>query len=183
MFGRSAWHQQAAAVRAAVRQESWDGRWFADQSVRDEDGLLQRTAVRSETCQYHAFWFGIADPTQDGELWARLRDDWGPLGEGHRLCWGQAVGAWDDRYAAWRPGQTPPTELIPTNLFYGGMLRFELLARYGDTERLVRELKHVFLPQARQGGTLWEHFDHSNSCNHGFASRVCSLLDARYTCQ
>ena len=62
--------------------------------------------------------------------------------------------------------------------FYGAMLRWELLLRYHETDRLLKELTQALLPQARLTGTLWEHFDATGSCNHGFTSRVCSLLTA-----
>jgi alpha-L-rhamnosidase len=175
LFGVEAWRQQAAAVRAAVRRESWDGRWFADQSVRVH-GALQRTAGRSETCQYHAFRFGIADPRQDAGLWGRLLSNWGPLGTAHALCWSGQRPTWLERYAPWADGSEPPSELVPANLFYGGMLRLELLARYGEANRLVSEIRAVFGPQAELGGALWEHFGSENSCCHGFASRVAEHL-------
>ena len=56
------------------------------------------------------------------------------------------------------------------------MLRFELLARYREEERLVTEIKAFFGPQAKLGGTLWEHFVPTGSCDHGFASRVAEHL-------
>ncbi len=177
LFGHTRWHQEAVAVRTAVRQESWDGRWFADQSVR-EQGRLRRSPGRSETCQYHAFFFNLADPVRDCALWQRLCTDWGPLGEAHQCCWGPPATAGSDRYARWRSEDAPATELIPVNLFYGAMLRWELLLRYHETDRLLKELTQALLPQARLTGTLWEHFDATGSCNHGFTSRVCSLLTA-----
>jgi alpha-L-rhamnosidase len=175
LFGCEEWARQAAGIRDAVRRESWDGRWFADQSVR-VDGALQRTAGRTETCQYHAFRFGIADPQRDAGLWQRLLTEYGPFGEAHKRCWSSPVAQWNHRYAPWDEGATWPTELIPANLFYGGMLRLELLARYGEQDRLLREIKAIFGPQAELGGTLWEGFDSACSCSHGFASRVAEQI-------
>jgi alpha-L-rhamnosidase len=174
LYGCHDWRQQATAVRAAARRESWDGRWFADQSVRVE-GRLQKTAMRSETCQYHALTFGVADAARDADLWRRLRDHWGPL-RGAHMVWSHAANGWERRYG---PGVTPrpdDTELIPANLFYGCMLRFELLARHGESARLLAEIRHVFGPQAKRDGTLWEHLDSHASSNHGFAAGVAEYL-------
>jgi len=142
----------AERIRSAVRDLSWDGRWFADQSVR-ADGKLVRSATRSETCQYHAFFFNVADMETHADAWRRLRDEWGPLRSGG------AEG-----------------ELVPANLLYGCMLRFELLLQHGENEKLLQEIRRVFGPQAELTGTLWEHLEPRSSCNHGFASRVCGYL-------
>jgi hypothetical protein len=72
LYGRDDWAADAETMRAAVFEEAWDGRWFADQSLR-HDGTLQKSAARTETCQYHALWFGAADRDRTEDLWPRLR--------------------------------------------------------------------------------------------------------------
>jgi alpha-L-rhamnosidase len=154
LYGRSDWQAASLQTAEAVRQESWDGHWFADQSKR-VDGVLQRTTFRSETCQYHALFCKVATPGQAANLWQRLRDDWGPM---------RGVHGGND------------ADLLPAELLYGLMLRFDLLQRAGERERLVAELRHVFGPMARQSGTLWEHVAPCASLNHGFASYASALL-------
>lgn len=45
-----------------------------------------------------------------------------------------------------------------TNMFIGMMIRFEVLARLGRSEQLIRELKDVYLQELRDGsGTLFEN--------------------------
>ncbi len=56
------------------------------------------------------------------------------------------------------------------------MLRFDLLQKAGERERLIAELRHIFGPMARQSGTLWEHLEPSASLNQGFGSYACTLL-------
>jgi len=159
LYQRDDWAVQAERIRSAVRELSWDGRWFADQSVR-VDGKLVRSETRSETCQYHAFSFNTADMETHADAWRRLRDEWGPL---------RALGGGEEE---------PPekSELVPANLLYGCMLRFELLLQHGENEKLLEEIRYVFGPQAELTGTLWEHLEPKSSCNHGFASRVCGYL-------
>lgn len=172
IFGRQEWAEQAERTRAAVRRESWDGRWFADQSVR-VDGKLQRSKVRSETCQYHALAFGVAKGAAFAGLWQRLRDEWGPRrGVAMRMA-GQG---WETYYEAGVSPRPDDTELAPAGLLYGMMLRFDLLQRYGERDLLREEVCRVFGPQAEQTGTLWEHRDANSSCNHGFASCACEYV-------
>ncbi len=158
LYGRDDWQAASLQTAAAVCQESWDGRWFADQSTR-VDGVLQRSAFRSETCQYHALFCQVATSGQAASLWQRLRDDCGPLRGAH----GEGMDG-------------TGVNLLPAELLYGLMLRFDLLQKAGERERLVTELRHVFGPMARQSGTLWEHVEPRASLNHGFASYASALL-------
>ncbi len=152
LYERPEWGVVADGIRKAVLAESWDGRWFADQSIR-VDGKLQKTAARTEACQYHALWTGVTDRDRMGDLWERLRDEWGPCREG-------------------------PEELDPAGLLFGILLRFDLLQSHGETERLLDEIRAVFGPQAELTGTLWEHATPYASCNHGFAACACDYIHA-----
>ncbi len=78
LYDRADWTEASDQTRESVHKQSWDGHWFADQSKR-VDGVLQRTAFRSETCQYHALFFRVATSGEAESLWLRLRDDWGPM--------------------------------------------------------------------------------------------------------
>lgn len=71
---------QAAKIEATLRAWSWrDGR-FVDNAVRSKDGKLIVTDNASEVCQYYAFYFGLASPQSQTELWQRLvRADYGSL--------------------------------------------------------------------------------------------------------
>ena len=165
LYNRPEWLDTAENMRGAVLAESWDGRWFADQSRR-VNGKLRRTEPRSETCQYHAFWTGLIGKDQMGDLWTRLRDNWGPC-RGTRPEFGKkAPDAMD---------QGP--ELDGSGLLYGILLRFDLLRRFGERERLLTEVRDVFGPQAALTGTLWEHVSRKSSCNHGFAACACDYID------
>lgn len=59
-------------------------------------------------------------------------------------------------------------------LFIGLCIRFDMLARFGEIETLLREMKAVYGPQLREGpGTLWENqaLETTSRC-HGFNSHV-----------
>jgi len=160
LYQRPDWVVIAKRMQTAIISESWDGRWFADQSLR-VDGRLQRSDARTETCQYHALWTGLVNRDFGGDLWARLRNEWGP----QRNIHGNA-------------GEAKPdgVELYPAGLLYGLLLRLDLLLEFGDGERLMAEIKTIFAHQAELTGTLWEHTSPLASCNHGFASCACHYI-------
>ncbi|MBT3295144.1 MAG: hypothetical protein HN919_17060 [Verrucomicrobia bacterium] len=174
LYDRPDWAALAEETRTAVREASWDGRWFADQSVR-LDGTLQRGAVRTETCQYHALYFGVATPAELPELWQRLRDDWGPL-RGMHMAMVAGGREWVRYYDEGVDPRPDDTELAPAGLLYGVMLRFDLLQQQGEWEQLLKEVRRVFGPMARASGTLWEHMEPHASLNHGFAACACEYL-------
>jgi alpha-L-rhamnosidase len=67
--------------------------------------------------------------------------------------------------------------LHPANVFVGRILRLELLIDNGEPAAARRELMKSYLPMARSTGTLWEVFQTTASCNHGFTSYVAVLID------
>ena len=98
------WSAKAERLRAAIREQSFDGDFFVDNALR-KDGKLQVTRNRTEVCQYFAFSSmsprrrriqALADPTKD----------FGP-----------------------RRKQTKAfPEVHPANAFVGNVLRLELLS-------------------------------------------------------
>ena len=145
--------RQAESVRNAVRKQSYVGPFFAD-NARRIDGVLKRTDNMSEVCQYFAFFFGVATPEIDAELWRILRDDFGPARKETKLH----------------------EEVHYANMFIGNMLRLELLSRFGATERMTTELCGYFGHMAERSGTLWENDGAYASLNHGFASHAAVSL-------
>ncbi len=174
LYERPEWAATAKQMKASVMAESWDGTWFADQSLR-VDGKLERNPVRTETCQYHALWTDTATREQTGDLWARLRDHWGPR-RGTRMIAGKGMVNWQLVHDAGVAPRPDDTDLAPAGLLYGILFRFDLLRQYGEREKLLEEVCAVFGPHAELTGTLWEHSTPFSSCNHGFASCACDYL-------
>lgn len=146
---------EADALKQTVRQwAQTDGGFFRDHAVR-ENGRLVTAAERTEACQYYAFFFDVATPTEDPALWEILQRDFGP-----------------DRA---QRGAYP--EIFPANAFIGNYLRLDLLLRYGCGAQLLREVTGYFGEMAARTGTLWENMTPTASCNHGFASHVIYWLD------
>lgn len=150
MYARSELSARAAAVRAEVLRQAWDGEYFIDNAVYGADGTLQPTRNRTEVCQYYAFYFGLATPRTHARLWERLATEFGPR----------------------RRNVNPYPEILLANAFIGNYLRMELLSRDGRTRQVAEEMNGFFLAMAETTGTLWEHMDQRASCNHGFAAHV-----------
>ena len=145
---------EAAAVRREIVRQSWNGRWFCDNAVRQADGTLKLSGECTETCQYCAFFFGTVTPESHPELWQRILDEFGP-----------------DRVKA---GRHP--EIWPCNFIFGTCQRLELLSRAGRARQIVEETRNRFLPMAERTGTLWEHLDERASCCHGFCAVAAEYL-------
>ena len=145
LYGEKKLLEKGEKVAKRVREQSFNGTFFADNAVRRE-GVPERTENTSETCQYYAFFFGIADQKSHPALFERMF-------EGSRALL-------REKYPS----------LWPSNAFIGNVLRLSVLAREGRREQLLREIKECYLYMAQRTGTLWENNEPTASCCHGFAS-------------
>ncbi len=145
---------QAEAVRETIRKQSFDGEYFVDNALRQEDGTLAVTRNRTESCQYYAFFFGAATPELHPELWRVLIEEFGPKRR--------------------EKGLHP--EIHPAAPFIGNMLRMEMLSQAGFGQQILDESVDYLMYMAERTGTLWEFAEDIASCNHGFASHVCHTL-------
>jgi len=153
MYARPDLAAEARRVREAIRRQSWTGKWFCDNAVRQKDGTLKLSGNCTETCQYYMFMFGVATRESHPALWKTLLDDFGPERR--------------------RNGKFP--EIAFSNAFIGNLLRLELLSRAGCDRQLLDETKGYYHYMAERTGTLWEYISDWKSCNHGFASYVAVL--------
>ena len=145
--------EQAGAVRKAVAAQSWDGKFFVDNALR-QGKKLSVTANHTEVCQYFAYFFGVATPETHPALWETLRTQFGPLRD---------------------PEKTFP-EVFPAAPFIGKMLRLEVLSRRAACAQVLEEALGYYLSMAETTGTLWEFDGALASCNHGFASHLSHIL-------
>ena len=153
MYGRPDLAAEARRVREAVRRQSWTGKWFCDNAVRQKDGTLKPSGNCTETCQYYMFMFGVATRKSHPALWKTLLGDFGPE----------------------RRETNKHPEIAFSNAFIGNFLRLELLSRAGLDGQLLDETKGYFSYMAERTGTLWEYVSDWKSCNHGFASYAAVL--------
>lgn len=147
--------KEAEALAEVIRRTSFTGGFFCDNMVYGEDGIAHLSGECTESCQYYAFYMGIATPTTYPELWETLVRDFGPQRK--------------------ETGKHP--QIYFANAFIGNYLRLELLLQYGYREELMDNIEGYFYKMAARTGTLWEMDSPTASCCHGFASHVIVWLD------
>lgn len=74
------------------------------------------------------------------------------------------------------PKYCPEPNIGRANLFIGLMIRFSVLARLGEIEQLVKEMRELYLPELRIGaGTFFENYSGFSGC-HGFNAAAGAYL-------
>ncbi len=147
--------EKGAQMKEAIRRLAWNGTYFEDNAVRDENGKLVMTGHTTETAQYYAFYFGVADPVEYRELLELLLSTFGPR----------------------RDAMNVLPNVHRSNVIVGFYLRLELLLRLGYKDMVIDDCRVLFSNMAKLTGTLWEHAGLGASLNHGFASFAALCID------
>jgi len=147
--------EKAAEMKETIRRLAWNGTYFEDNAVRDENGKLQMTGHTTETAQYYAFYFGVADIEEYRDLWEHMLSTFGPR----------------------RDAMTVLPDVHRSNVIVGFYLRLELLMRLGYKEQVIDDCRVLFSKMAKLTGTLWENAGLGASLNHGFASFAALCID------
>ena len=153
LYGNEDLRAHAQNIRAYIKQNAYNGEFFVDNLIRDEEGVLRQTGLLSEVCQYYAFWFNCITREEYPWLYEELMERLGV-----------------NRQEGYRP------EIGTSNVLYGLYMRIDLLMRAGEKQKVLDECFKLFLPMVNRTGTLWEHNGISASCNHGFASYALTWL-------
>ncbi|MDD4190009.1 MAG: hypothetical protein PHI28_01645 [Mangrovibacterium sp.] len=154
LYKNETWEKKAERIKQTILQQSFNGTFFVDNTLRNPDGRLQVTSNTTEVCQYYAFFFDIATPETHPGLWKKLTTEFGPN----------------------RDDKVIYPDVFRANAFIGNYLRMDILSRYGLQNQLLSEIQDYFYNMARQTGTLWENMSAHASCNHGFASYLGHVL-------
>lgn len=149
--------QRSEEMKNTLRKLSYNGEFFVDQALRDDSNKLILTQNISETCQYYAFWTGIADKETYPALYKTLLN-----------C-----------FSARDPEKQYPN-VYPSNAFIGRLIRMDYLYSQKEYNTVLKEAKNYYLPMAQRTGTLWENLTTVASCNHGFSSYIAYLLINSY---
>lgn len=140
--------KRSEEVRRAAVEQSFNGRYFLDHAVRDENGKLCLLEDCSEACQYYAVLFGGIDIRS--EKYRQLE---------HLIL---------HVFAPER--KEPMPEIMEVNAFIGLYLRLEVLLQMKEYELLLDNVKGFFGNMEQYTGTLWEYRQFVGSYDHGFAS-------------
>lgn len=150
LYGRGDFAERAERLRETIRRRSFDGAYFHDQELKGKDGRYELNPDRTETCQYYAFFTGVATKEKHPHLWRRMVEGFGP-------------------------GRTSDG-VFPSDMFFGRLLRLDLLARDGHAAKTACEIKNYLLGMAEESGTLWEFADGHDSRCHAFAAYAALLM-------
>ena len=155
LYGDEKLLKEAEELAEVIRNSSFTGSFFCDNSVYDESGEPVLSGKCTESCQYYAFFSGVATPETYPELWDTLVNDFGPeRKETQKWSW-----------------------VSFANAFIGNYLRLELLYNNGLYDKVQENIRGYFKMMADETGTLWENDTSHASCNHGFASHVIYWLN------
>jgi len=148
-------------IKKTVREMAYNGKFFSDNAER-VNGELTVMEHYTETCQYYALFFGVADMERDPEFTEMMINTFG----------------------IYRNEKEVYPDVDKSNMFIGNFLRLEILRRFNRYDKLVDECKALFMPMAERTSSLWENRVLSEeylrtsvkgSCCHGFAS-VCGVF-------
>lgn len=153
LYGDQAMIDKAYDLRRKVREYGFNGKFFVDNSVR-ENGRLVQTANTTEVCQYYAFFFHVAD----GEGYPELRD------------------IVVNSFGAHRKIKNDYPDVPFANAFIGNYMRMTILMEMGEYDQVLKDIRGYFGFMAEQTGSLWEYDTPRASCCHGFASYVAVWL-------
>ena len=145
MYRKPEWAKTAQEMRTVIEGLTGSGALFGadgDAAVL-ENGRLHRTGVKTEAGMALELWSGFH--LENKVYIQQFVNALGPC-----------------------PEYRPNPNVGRTNMFIGMMIRFEVLARLGRSEQLIRELKDVYLQELRDGsGTLFENVHALSGC-HAF---------------
>ena len=147
-------NEKAEKIRKTIRDIAFNGTFFVDNLIRDDQGKLTLTNHTTETCQYYAFYFNTADKNDYPELFDLLIRRFGP----------------------YRNSDLTYPEVYKSNVIMGDYLRLSLLNRYHLSDQALKETVSYFYKMAKLTGTLWEHDSLFASLNHGMTSYVINII-------
>lgn len=150
MYGIEKLKKEAEELKKNIIKLSYFDGYFHDRALR-RGGKLVTTDEITETAQYYAFFFDIAEGKEFEGLWKKLSEDYGP-----------------DR--------KEDCKASPSNAFIGNYLRLDILLKKRQYGKAQAETEKFFLDMAKQTGTLWEDMNTSGSLCHGFASYAAAIL-------
>ncbi|MBQ8577545.1 MAG: hypothetical protein IJ449_06230 [Clostridia bacterium] len=154
MYDDPALKEQADSMRETIRRLSFNGKFFVDQMLRDENGKLYLQGEVTEVCQYYAFYCGTATKELYPELWNTLLYEFGP----------------------YRKENNKHPDVHFANAFIGNYLRLDMMAKNDNMKEVLDNIEGYFYNMALMTGTLWENDSTVASLDHGFASHVIVWL-------
>ena len=153
VYGDQALADKSRLLKKKIIEQSFNGTFFEDNRLRDENGTLRLQGHLTETCQYYAFLTKVATKDAFPALYETLRDRLGPRRK-------------PDAFA----------DMGKPNIIPGLLARETVLLDHGEAEQVLSEVKDIFFVMAEHYQTLWEMVGDYASCNHGIAAYAGYLI-------
>ena len=153
LYGRKDWKEAAEEMRRIIEKLDADTGIFGGggDGAAVKDGKLVRTDCPTEGGQALELWSGFH--REDTDYIRNFVHRMGPC-----------------------PEYRANPNIGKANLFIGLMIRFDVLGKLGYIQKLVRELKDVYLEELKLGsGTFFENINAFSGC-HGFNGMAGALL-------
>lgn len=147
LYGVQKLCEKADRIRRLARERAFDGEYFVDHAVLDEQGMWKNLSDTSEAGQYYAILFGGVD--LEDPVYQTLKEN---------VLTGFERRSDDGRV------------FVPVNAFIGFYLRICVLMQMGEKRVLKQDLNDFFGHMVEATGTLWEYKTPIGSFDHGFAS-------------
>ena len=155
-YGLESCREQADRLAKRIRAELFDREQglFADH-FRIEKGVVRPQKDFTETCQYLAFFCGIASEEEDAELYERMFVRRKPTRESLPV---ETLGYWK------------------SNIFMGYLVRFVYLCETKKARQALSECLDYFGEMVRRTGTVWELEQPIASLNHGYGAVLADVI-------
>lgn len=153
LYGEDKFTFKSENLVKVINQLSFDGKFYCDNAERRGGKLFVRRDHVSETCQYYALFFGITD---DVGFKTKMKEDFS------------------------LPQKQNAGKIAKSAVFIGNFLRIFWLLEEKEFNRALKEIVGYFYDMAVLTGTIWEKYEPTASCNHGFASSLAYAIDECY---
>ena len=147
-------NEKAENLKKQIIKYSFNGKFFTDNMIRDEYSNFISTGNTTETCQYYAFYFHIAEKDTFNELYDCLVKEFGPN----------------------RDYDNVHPNVYKSNVINGYYLRLFILLENNELELVKNEVIEYFYKMAKITGTIWEHDSTFASLNHGLTSIILNII-------
>ena len=141
-------------LKKIIYKYSFNGEFFADNSIRNSSNDIIKTNNITETCQYYALYFNIIKKEDNERFFNKMINNFGE----------------------YRDANVVYPNVYKSNVLMGILLRLEILNKNHLYQEVFNETIDYFYKMSKITGTLWEHDSIFASLNHCFTSYVINII-------
>lgn len=154
LLNDSALIEKGNNLKKVIRELSFNGEFFVDNAIRDNENKIVLTNHTTETCQYYALYFGIINPKENLSFFDKMVTNFGEYRDEKKVY----------------------PNVYKSNLLMGIIMRLAILSKNNLSSLVFKETIEYFYKMATLTGTLWEHDSVFASLNHCFTSYIINIF-------